>query len=92
VELVVADNGPGLDEATAGRVFERFFRADQARSPGTGGTGLGLSIVRSIVAAHGGSVELVTRPGQGCVFTVRLSSASWETAVRRTRLAGNDAV
>ncbi|EWM15698.1 cell wall metabolism sensor histidine kinase WalK [Kutzneria sp. 744] len=92
VELVVADNGPGLDEATADRVFERFFRADQARSPGTGGTGLGLSIVRSIVAAHGGSVELVTRPGQGCVFTVRLSSASWETAVRRTRLAGNDAV
>jgi len=75
VELVVADNGPGLDEAAAGRVFERFFRADQARSPGTGGTGLGLSIVRSIVAAHGGSVDLATRPGQGCAFTVRLSSA-----------------
>jgi two-component system OmpR family sensor kinase len=92
VELVVADNGPGLDEATAGRVFERFFRADQARSPGTGGTGLGLSIVRSIVAAHDGTVELVTRPGQGCAFTVRLSSAPWETAVRRTRLAGNDAI
>ncbi|GAA3434322.1 sensor histidine kinase [Kutzneria kofuensis] len=92
VELVVADNGPGMDEATAGRVFERFFRADQARSPGTGGTGLGLSIVRSIVTAHGGSVDLVTRSGEGSAFTVRLSSASWESAVRRARLAGNDDV
>ncbi|MFI9385077.1 sensor histidine kinase [Kutzneria sp. NPDC052558] len=90
VELVVADNGPGMDEATAGRVFERFFRADQARSPGTGGTGLGLSIVRSIVAAHGGAVDLVTRPGEGSVFTVRLSSGSWETAVSRTGLAGDN--
>jgi two-component system OmpR family sensor kinase len=91
VELVVADNGPGMDEATASRAFERFFRADQARGPGRG-TGLGLSIVRSIVLAHGGSVDLATRPGQGCACTVRLSSASWESAVRRTRLAGKDDV
>jgi two-component system OmpR family sensor kinase len=75
VELVVADDGPGMDEATAGRVFERFFRADKARSPGTG-TGLGLSIVRSIVLAHGGTVDLLTRPAEGSAFTVRLSSAS----------------
>ena len=92
VQLVVADNGPGMDEAVAGRAFERFFRADQARSPGTGGTGLGLSIVRSIVLAHGGAVDLITRPGEGSVFTVRLSSASWESAVRRTRLAGDNDV
>ncbi|WP_211765129.1 sensor histidine kinase [Kutzneria sp. CA-103260] len=89
VELVVADDGPGMDEATAGRVFERFFRADQARSPGTGGTGLGLSIVRSIVLAHGGAVDLVTRPGEGSVFTVSLSSGSWESAVSPTGLAGD---
>jgi two-component system OmpR family sensor kinase len=92
VELVVADNGPGMDEATAGRVFERFFRADQARSPGTGGTGLGLSIVRSIVLAHGGAVDLSTRPGEGSVFTVRFSSGSWESAVSRTELAGDNEV
>lgn len=92
VELVVADNGPGMDEATAGRVFERFFRADQARSPGTGGTGLGLSIVRSIVLAHGGAVDLTTRPGEGSVFTVRFSSGPWESAVSRTGLAGDNEV
>ena len=92
VELVVADNGPGMDEATASRAFERFFRADQARSPGTGGTGLGLSIVRSIVLAHGGAVDLATRPGEGSVFTVRLSSGSWESAVSRTGLAGDNEV
>jgi two-component system OmpR family sensor kinase len=91
VELVVADDGPGMDEATAGRVFERFFRADKARSPGTG-TGLGLSIVRSIVLAHGGTVDLITRPDEGSAFTVRLSSASWESAVRRIRLAGDNDV
>ena len=87
VELVVADDGPGMDEATASRAFERFYRADRSRTPGTAGTGLGLSIVRSIVLAHGGTVDLVTAEGGGSAFTVRLSSASWETKVRRTGLA-----
>jgi two-component system OmpR family sensor kinase len=90
VDLVVADNGPGMDEATASRAFERFFRADSSRGPG--GTGLGLSIVRSIVLAHGGTVDLITRPGEGSAVTVRLSSAPWETAVSPTRLAGDNDV
>jgi two-component system OmpR family sensor kinase len=76
--LRVADEGPGMDGADASRAFERFYRADASRTRGedkvtkAGGTGLGLAIVSSLVAAHGGSVDLVTAPGQGATFTVRL--------------------
>jgi two-component system OmpR family sensor kinase len=70
--LRVADQGPGMDAADAGRVFERFFRVDTSRTRGAGGTGLGLAIVASLVAAHGGTVELQTAPGAGATFTVRL--------------------
>jgi len=54
------------------RVFERFYRTDQARSRTTGGTGLGLSIVKHIVANHGGDIRVWTQPGSGSTFTVRL--------------------
>jgi two-component system, OmpR family, sensor kinase len=70
--LEVADNGPGLAPEQAARVFERFYRADPARTRAQGGAGLGLSIVAALVAAHGGSVDVVTRPGQGACFSVRL--------------------
>jgi signal transduction histidine kinase len=70
--LEVADEGPGMVPGDADRAFERFYRADASRTRGAGGTGLGLAIVSSLVAAHGGSVELVTEPGEGAVFTVRL--------------------
>jgi signal transduction histidine kinase len=70
--LRVADEGPGMDPADAGRAFERFYRADASRTRGAGGTGLGLAIVSSLVAAHGGSVDLATAPGEGAAFTVRL--------------------
>ncbi|NEK59695.1 HAMP domain-containing histidine kinase [Geodermatophilus sabuli] len=70
VVLRVADEGPGMTPEDAGRVFERFYRADPSR---TGvGTGLGLAIVASLVEAHGGSVQLDTAPGRGAAFTVRL--------------------
>jgi signal transduction histidine kinase len=72
VVLRVADEGPGMDPADAERAFERFYRADTSRTRAAGGTGLGLAIVSSLVAAHGGSVELATAPGEGAVFTVRL--------------------
>jgi two-component system OmpR family sensor kinase len=72
VVLQVADEGPGMAPEHAEHVFERFYRADTARSRAAGGTGLGLSIVASLVAAHGGTVDLVTAEGQGAVFTVRL--------------------
>jgi two-component system OmpR family sensor kinase len=72
VVLAVRDEGPGLTPADAERVFERFYRADASRTRAAGGTGLGLSIVASLVAAHGGTVQLTTAPGEGATFTVRL--------------------
>ena len=73
--LDVADRGPGLSQEQAQRVFERFYRADPARSRELGGAGLGLAIVASITAAHGGLVDLLTAPGEGAVFRVRLPLA-----------------
>jgi len=72
--LTVADDGPGIDPAAAGRVFERFGRIDQSRSEATGGAGLGLAIVREIVEDHGGTVTLVSGNG-GATFEVRLPLA-----------------
>jgi two-component system OmpR family sensor kinase len=70
--LQVADEGPGMDPADADRAFERFYRADASRTREAGSTGLGLAIVNSLVAAHGGTVQLSTAPGRGATFTVRL--------------------
>jgi signal transduction histidine kinase len=70
--LRVADQGPGMDPGDAGRAFERFYRADASRTRSAGSTGLGLAIVASLVAAHGGTVDLRTAPGKGATFTVRL--------------------
>jgi signal transduction histidine kinase len=70
--LQVADEGPGMDPADADRAFERFYRADASRTRQAGGTGLGLAIVSSLVAAHGGTVELATAPGRGTTVIVRL--------------------
>jgi two-component system sensor histidine kinase SenX3 len=72
VEIAVTDRGIGIPEAEQQRVFERFYRADQARSRSTGGTGLGLSIVKHAVQRHGGEVRLWSRPGRGSTFTIRL--------------------
>jgi two-component system, OmpR family, sensor kinase len=73
--LEVADRGPGLSREQAERVFERFYRADQARARRTGGTGLGLAIVSALVAAHGGTVGVNTAPGQGATFWITLPLA-----------------
>ncbi len=72
VVLEVADEGPGLRQDQAEHVFERFYRADQARTRTAGGTGLGLAIVAALVAAHGGTVALKTAPGQGATFRITL--------------------
>ncbi len=72
VEVAVSDQGIGIAEADRERIFERFYRADEARSRRTGGTGLGLSIVKHAVQRHGGEVLLWSRPGRGSTFTVRL--------------------
>ncbi len=70
--LEVADEGPGMSEQDAHRVFERFYRTDESRTRTSGGTGLGLSIVDSLVYAHGGTVSVTTAPGRGCRFRVSL--------------------
>jgi two-component system OmpR family sensor kinase len=75
IVLEVTDQGPGLPPEQAERVFERFYRADQARTRKGGGTGLGLAIVAALVAAHGGTVALRTAPGEGATFRVTLPLA-----------------
>jgi two-component system OmpR family sensor kinase len=70
--LDVIDNGPGMTTEQAQHVFERFYRADQARGRTSGGTGLGLAIVAGLVQAHGGEVSLHTAPGRGADFRVKL--------------------
>ncbi|MCM3780049.1 sensor histidine kinase [Microbacterium hydrocarbonoxydans] len=72
VEIAVSDQGIGIAEADRERIFERFYRADEARSRRTGGTGLGLSIVKHATQRHGGEVLLWSRPGRGSTFTIRL--------------------
>ncbi len=67
----VADAGPGIPADHRDRVFDRFYRVDKARTRDRGGSGLGLAVARSLVRAHGGDVELTSRPG-ATVFTVRL--------------------
>ncbi|TDU84402.1 two-component system OmpR family sensor kinase [Kribbella voronezhensis] len=73
--LEVADTGPGLSEEQKAKVFERFYRADSARTRATGGSGLGLSIVAALVAAHNGHVTVTDTPGGGATFTVHLPLA-----------------
>ncbi|TDC76740.1 HAMP domain-containing sensor histidine kinase [Actinomadura sp. 7K507] len=68
----IADLGPGLSPEHAERVFERFYRADEARSREGGGAGLGLAIVAALVAAHEGLVEADSEPGEGATFRVLL--------------------
>ncbi|MBU8810892.1 HAMP domain-containing histidine kinase [Mycolicibacterium goodii] len=70
--LEVCDEGPGMSQEDARRVFERFYRADSSRTRASGGTGLGLSIVDSLVYAHGGTVKVTTALGKGSRFTVSL--------------------
>lgn len=76
VEIAVTDQGIGMTPEESERVFERFYRTDQARSRSTGGTGLGLSIVKHTVANHGGEVKVWSRPGSGSTFTLRLPDAA----------------
>ncbi len=70
--MSVADQGIGVPEADLNRIFERFYRVDNARSRDTGGTGLGLSIVRNTVMNHGGTIDVDSVEGRGSTFTVRL--------------------
>lgn len=73
--IVVADNGPGMTEDQASRIFERFYRVDPSRSRRSGGAGLGLSIVEAIVGAHSGHIRVDSQPGLGTSFVIELPLA-----------------
>jgi signal transduction histidine kinase len=68
--LRVTDNGPGIPTDELPRIFDRLFRGDRSRAER--GLGLGLSLVKAVVEAHGGTVDVVSEPGRGSVFTVAL--------------------
>jgi two-component system, OmpR family, sensor histidine kinase SenX3 len=72
IEIAVTDRGIGIARKDQERVFERFFRADKARSRATGGTGLGLAIVKHVAANHNGSIGLWSQPGTGSTFTLSI--------------------
>ena len=75
IEIAVTDQGIGMSKDEVERVFERFYRTDQARSRSTGGSGLGLSIVKHIVSNHGGDIRVWSSPGKGSTFTIRIPEA-----------------
>mgnify|MGYP003347432736 FL=1 len=78
-EISVSDQGVGIAEQDLERIFERFYRVDQARSRETGGTGLGLSIVKHVISNHGGDIQVWSVPGTGSTFTVLLPLTNKET-------------
>ena len=75
VRIRVIDHGVGIPQPLQGRIFERFYRVDPARSRLTGGTGLGLSIANHHIRANGGTIEVWSKPGEGSTFTVALPLA-----------------
>ncbi len=70
--IAIVDHGEGIPPQIREKIFQRFWRADSSRNRDTGGSGLGLAIVASIVASHGGKVDVVETPGGGATFRVRL--------------------
>jgi signal transduction histidine kinase len=77
------DSGPGIPVEHRDKVFQRFYRVDEARTRAEGGTGLGLSIVKWAVSVNGGSIEFASEPGRGCTFTMRLPVCKIQNATER---------
>ncbi len=79
IELSVRDSGEGIPFESLPHIFERFYRADHARSRDLGGSGLGLAIARQLAKAHGGDLAAANHPQGGAVFTLRLPPANLQT-------------
>ena len=75
VQLAVEDTGRGIPADVIPRVFDQFYRVDKSRTRSTGGAGIGLTIVRKLVEAHGGTVRVESKPGEGAKFVVTLPAA-----------------
>ena len=78
--LTVTDTGVGIPGRDLGRIFERFYRVDVARSRGTGGTGLGLALVKHVAERHGGRVTVESLLGEGSTFVLRIPLAGTDTS------------
>jgi two-component system sensor histidine kinase SenX3 len=81
IEVSVTDQGIGIPESELGRIFERFYRVDPARSRQTGGTGLGLSIVKHVALNHGGDVRVWSKVNVGSTFSILLPMAPPEEKI-----------
>ena len=92
VAIDVKDQGIGIASHDLDRIFERFYRADPARSRATGGTGLGLSIVKHVCENHGGDVAVWSESGVGSTFTLRFPLANGSNEVGILSLAGRAAL
>ena len=72
VSISVSDTGEGIPPEDLSMIFERFYRVDKSRARTTGGTGLGLTIAKRLVEAHGGTIKVKSKVGQGSTFTFTL--------------------
>jgi signal transduction histidine kinase len=70
--ITVRDQGVGIAAENLPKIFDRFWRADESRTRATGGSGLGLAIARKLAEAHGGTISVQSKPGQGTLFTIHL--------------------
>jgi two-component system sensor histidine kinase BaeS len=75
VQITVRDTGEGITEDFIPQVFDRFSRADPSRTRGTGGSGVGLAICQKLVEAHGGTISVTSRIGEGSSFIVKLPAS-----------------
>jgi two-component system OmpR family sensor kinase len=75
VALSIQDNGPGISDSHLPHVFDRFYRSDSSRTRKYGGAGLGLAITKSIVNAHGGTISVESKEGEGCTFHIHFGAS-----------------
>jgi signal transduction histidine kinase len=83
VEIIVSDNGDGIEPEHLAKIFERFYRVDKSRSQNKGGIGLGLSIADWIIKSHHGRVKVSSSPGKGTTFVVSLPKGNKETEIKK---------